>query len=206
MVAVRPVKGVPPPGAGAVVPIQYSPPETPAARPAASGSLAPFTVIVTLVAPSVGLGASVMPVKVGAVRSIRSVTVAVGPQLPAASFPWTRMVWLPDERALIVVSGMSAYATSGGEPAGPQAPSTGMNWKPVPLLPTVSMKPSAPVGVAPTAVMVAVTRTTGLLLLSGYVPLLGFFVATTPEVVGPPVVTLSVIVAKAPQLPSASCA
>jgi hypothetical protein len=75
-------------GAGAVTVgglSQYSPPAT----PAPPVSAAPFTVSVTVAAPWVGLGASVMPVKVGAVLSMRIVVVLVGPQFPAASLPWT---------------------------------------------------------------------------------------------------------------------
>ena len=46
-----PVNLVPEPAAGTVVPIQYSPPATPLASPQTSGSEAPLTVRVTVVAP-----------------------------------------------------------------------------------------------------------------------------------------------------------
>ena len=66
------------------------------------------------------------------------------------------------------------------------------------------MKPSAPATVDPVLAMVAVTRTTGWLEFRGSAPLLGFLAALTPDVTGPAATTLSVIVAKAPQLPKAS--
>ena len=66
------------------------------------------------------------------------------------------------------------------------------------------MKPSAALTVDPVLVIVAVTRTTGWLAFSGSAPLLGFLAALTPDVTGPLATTLSVIVAKAPQLPKAS--
>ena len=72
------------------VPIHHSPPATPLARPPTSGSVAPFTASATLAVPTgIEPGVRVMPVKVGAVRSTRSVAATRGPQLPRASLAWT---------------------------------------------------------------------------------------------------------------------
>src|SRR5665647_2544094 len=111
------------------------------------------------------------------------------------------MVWFPADKALMFASGISAYPASD---APFQIPSPGMNGKPVPVAPTVSMKPSAALTVEPELVMLAVTRTTGWLELRAPAPLFGLGVALTAEVTGPPATTLSAIVAKAPQLPNAS--
>ena len=69
-----------------------------------------------------------------------------------------------------------------------KTPSEAANGKPVPLAPAVSMKPSPAAMVLPPEAAssnVAVTRTAGLLLFRPSVPLLGFGLAETPEVVGP---------------------
>ena len=85
-----PLNDCPPPLAGLVVPNHHSPPATPLAPPPTTGSAAPFAVRVTVAVPAaIEFGVRVMEVKVGPVRSIRSVAVATGPQLPAASRAWT---------------------------------------------------------------------------------------------------------------------
>src|SRR5665647_2841129 len=96
------------------------------------------------------------------------------------------MVWFPADKALMFASGISAYPASD---APFQIPSPGMNGKPVPVAPTVSMKPSAALTVEPELVMLAVTRTTGWLELRAPAPLFGLGVALTAEVTGPPATT-----------------
>ena len=89
-VAVWPLKAVPVPAAMFEVPIHHSPPATPLARPPTSGSVAPLTASATPAVPArTELGVRVMPLKVGDVRSTRSVVVTGAPQLPVASLPCT---------------------------------------------------------------------------------------------------------------------
>ena len=106
-VVVWPLKAVPVPAMMFEPPIHHSPPATPLARPPTSGSVAPLTASATPAVPTgTELGVRVMPLKVGAVRSTRSVAVTRAPQLPAASWAWTETAWLPAASAATVVAGI----------------------------------------------------------------------------------------------------
>src|SRR5258706_5271923 len=182
---------------GVVVPSnQYWPPVTPTPTSAAD------IVSVTLAVPwTIVYALRAMLESVGATLSITRIVVAVLPQLPAASLPRTKMVWLPWDNALIVERGMSPYPTSC---AAFQAPSAGTNAKPLTavLAGAVSMNPSAPPTVDPVLLMVAVTRR--LFALAAAAPLFGFGAALTADVTGPLTTLLRTIEAGRPQLPNAS--
>lgn len=89
-----------------VAPNQYSPPATPLARPLTKGSDEPFTFNCTVAVPiAMEFGVSVMLLKVGGVRSIKSVALIVVLQFPATSLARTYTVWLPAASAPIVAAG-----------------------------------------------------------------------------------------------------
>ena len=196
MLTLDPLKAVPPPGAGLVVPNQYSPPATPLARPLTKGSVAPFRErVIETVPTGTAFGVRVIPVKVGAVRSIRRVVLIAVLQFPAASFARTYTVWLPAVRAEIVAAGIVALMVAFGETE------PGVIAAPVPAVPSVSMKYSPPaILLLPVAASspVALTVTAVLLEAGG--------VNVNPLIVGAALSMIKVAVVKGPQFPTASLA
>ncbi len=84
IVALEPVKAVGFAGGVAVPSIQVWPPVTPV-----PASLAATAIEVLAVPKAIVLGLRVTPPIVGAALSMTRTVVAVPPQLPAASLPWT---------------------------------------------------------------------------------------------------------------------
>src|SRR5262245_3072118 len=140
-----------------------------------------------------GSGLSETAVMVGGTVSLTKVVVVVGPQLPAASLPCTKIVCVPSPRLVKPLTVPVTFSLGLSK-----LPSLATMAVPVPLAVTVSMKNSAAL-VLPLATSLTKAVTVGAVLS-------GLGVTATVEVVGPRLSMVKVAAALVPTLAATSTA